>query len=740
MIEYRERAARQSHRLGGALVALLLVALGLGAAMTTAPTDASPARVLRQGGVTLSVSPPSVGPGGIVTATWSGITNPTSDDWIALYPAGAADEQYLVYRFTTGTSSGNVPFQLPSTLAPGTYELRLFSNSTWLRLAVSNAFTLPSLSVAPTSIQAGGVVTATWSGISNPSTIDWIALYPAGAADEQYLVYRFTTGTTSGNVPFQLPSTLTPGTYELRLFSNSTWLRLAVSNSFTVLTLTVSPPSLAPGGILTAAWAGIPSPTPSDWLGLYPAGAADTDLRYSFEYTDGSASGQIGYQLPSDLPVGTYELRLFSNGSWQRLAASNAFTSPTLTVNTSVVHSGDTVTVSWNGIANPTTTDWIGLFPTGSVEPYTLPLTWQYTDGSANNATGYSIPPAAVGTYELRLFSSGSWLRLAISNTVTVPAPTPTPLPGTGGDPDPNCIPRPPVRVSLASGTGSVTVSVPDPDTLHALTFGQATNARIDAGGFIGSTGGFSLSVPSASSTGFHISAINASANSTNPGAVLVPFVVTDNCGDWPTFVGSGSASPVPVSSSTPVPTNTATATPIPTAPPLSSPTASLSFQPAAVGPGTPITAFWSNVPNPTAGDYVLSLSQDKSIPYSTVVVTPSASGHVAVPVGSSRTPGPYYLRYQHANGGWYVDSTSTYSVVRGSATPTPTQVPTSIPAVTLENYAIIITSLVPTHLLAGERIGSPVGIATGGPLAACSVVSRSAPRLRAVSRTVVTI
>src|SRR5215217_5497454 len=53
--------------------------------------------------------------------------------------------------------------------------------------------------------------------------------------------------------------------------------------------------------------------------------------------------------------------------------------------------------------------------------------------------------------------------------------------------------------------------------------------------------------------------------------------------------------------------------------------------------------------------------------------------------------------------------------------------------------YRYLVTDLlVPTHL-PGERMGSPGGRAVGCPSAACSAVSRSAPRLRAVSSTVVT-
>jgi hypothetical protein len=73
-----------------------------------------------------------------------------------------------------------------------------------------------------------------WSGIATPSATDWIALYAPGAADTSLISFRYTTGTASGSVPFTIPASLAPGTYELRLFSNGTYARIGTSNSFTV--------------------------------------------------------------------------------------------------------------------------------------------------------------------------------------------------------------------------------------------------------------------------------------------------------------------------------------------------------------------------------------------------------------------------------------------------------------------------------------------------------------------------
>jgi hypothetical protein len=133
-----------------------------------------------------------------------------------------------------------VPFTIPGTVAAGTYELRLFTNNSYTRIGTSNAFSVTvaaqaTLSVSPTSVGAGGTVTATWSGIASPAAKDWIGLYVPGAANNSYISYRYTTGTASGSVPFTIPGTVAAGTYELRLFTNNSYTRIGTSNAFSVI-------------------------------------------------------------------------------------------------------------------------------------------------------------------------------------------------------------------------------------------------------------------------------------------------------------------------------------------------------------------------------------------------------------------------------------------------------------------------------------------------------------------------
>ncbi|PYN82348.1 MAG: hypothetical protein DMD96_06255, partial [Candidatus Rokuibacteriota bacterium] len=115
-----------------------------------------------------------------MTATWSGIPAPTSTDWIGLYVSGTSDQAYLAWIYvscsqTAGAAkaAGSCPFTIPSGLAPGSYELRLYANNAYTRLATSGTFTVTgsggaTLGVSPTSVAAGGTVTATWSGIPAP--------------------------------------------------------------------------------------------------------------------------------------------------------------------------------------------------------------------------------------------------------------------------------------------------------------------------------------------------------------------------------------------------------------------------------------------------------------------------------------------------------------------------------------------------------------------------------------------
>ena len=103
--------------------------------------------VTAAGGPTFTVTPATIPRGSAVTAAWSGIATPTSTDWIALYAPGTGQTSFLAWVYVSCTktagaaaAAGSCAFVIPSTIAAGTYELRLWANGQYLLLATSNTF------------------------------------------------------------------------------------------------------------------------------------------------------------------------------------------------------------------------------------------------------------------------------------------------------------------------------------------------------------------------------------------------------------------------------------------------------------------------------------------------------------------------------------------------------------------------------------------------------------------------
>jgi glucose/arabinose dehydrogenase len=316
---------------------------------------------------------------------------------------------------------------------------------------IANTAVVPGLTVSPTLVAPGGSVTATWNDIASPTATDWIGLYTPGAADTSYITWIYVScfqasggAAAAGSCAFHIPTTVMPGTYQLRLFASNGYTRLAVSNTLTVSstggagpTLTASPTTVAAGASVTATWSGIASPTATDWIGLYVAGTADTSylgwIYVSCAQTPGSAAaaGSCAFAVPSGTTPGGYELRLFANNGYTRLATSNPFTvsaATTLTASPTTVAAGGSVTATWSAIASPSPTDWIGLYTPGAGDM--AYVTWIYVSCSqapgAATAAGscpFAIPGGLTpGTYQLRLYASNGYTRLATSNAFTVTA------------------------------------------------------------------------------------------------------------------------------------------------------------------------------------------------------------------------------------------------------------------------------------------------------------------------------
>ncbi|HEY7065845.1 MAG TPA: RHS repeat-associated core domain-containing protein [Chloroflexota bacterium] len=255
---------------------------------TYTPTLAATATPLT--GPALVARPTYVAPGGVESVDWAGLfptLTPTTNDWIGLYPGPVAtvgDASPVATVLTTGGVSGQVAMPIPTT-APTSlaYETRLFNiRGAATRVAVSNSFAV--VLTTPTFTPTGGP-TATPTSTAT-----------AGASPTPTNTPTRTSTPTAGPSP-------TPSA-----------------------SLSVRPAIIPQGGTLSANWTGIPTPTTSDWLGVYVPGAANSPIPTPTVLTTGQASGAVSVPLSASLAPGTYELRLFNGaGTTSRLAVSNSF-------------------------------------------------------------------------------------------------------------------------------------------------------------------------------------------------------------------------------------------------------------------------------------------------------------------------------------------------------------------------------------------------------------------------------
>ena len=95
-----------------------------------------------------------------MTVTWSGVTSPTTHDWIGLYHPGDANTALSLWAWDSSCTqvAGNVAKNSGScaftmSVPAGTYEFRLFSNDSYTRLATSSTVIVTS-DGAPASVPA----------------------------------------------------------------------------------------------------------------------------------------------------------------------------------------------------------------------------------------------------------------------------------------------------------------------------------------------------------------------------------------------------------------------------------------------------------------------------------------------------------------------------------------------------------------------------------------------------------
>ena len=224
-------------------------------------------------------------------------------------------------------------------LTPATpyhYELVVTDADGLIRAGGDSVMQPVLVGATPSTVAAGGSVTVTWSGISDPATTDWIGLYQPGAPDGSPLSGIFADScipvgsgvspAASGSCTLTVPAT--GGTYELRLDASPGSGLLTTSPPISIPTLAASRSRVVVGSPLTVSWTNVADATGSDWIGLYRPGAPASAFLAGF-YSDsctatsggaGVPAGSCSVTLPSS--SGTYELRLYEGPASGELATS----------------------------------------------------------------------------------------------------------------------------------------------------------------------------------------------------------------------------------------------------------------------------------------------------------------------------------------------------------------------------------------------------------------------------------
>jgi hypothetical protein len=249
--------------------------------------------------------------------------------------------------------------------------------------------TAPGGSVARNTVQ-----TIPWASITRPVHVgersDWFGLYLTTALDAEPTAWQFTDGTAAGSGALYIPDGIPLLTYELRLFSGHTQAKIATSASFTMTagtptTLTL-PASASANDTITATWAAIADPQPTDYIELREASLQT--VASAPVLTGGLAAGSAPLYIPNATADGTYRGYLWRAAVPEYgLPATALALSGTMVVARTAVATiaspgdqlaGTLVAAQWANIVSPapSTRTGSGLFALGA--PASAPLGYRY--------------------------------------------------------------------------------------------------------------------------------------------------------------------------------------------------------------------------------------------------------------------------------------------------------------------------------------------------------------------------
>jgi lysophospholipase L1-like esterase len=337
-----------------------------------------------------------------------------ASSWLAACSSAGRDAE------TTGERAAHAAFSGGAASAPSTGGGS--SDSTASGSASDAPYVLGG--VTPDPAMPGSQVTVTWTAPSDHSATDWVAMAAASAPNTGYLKWRWVPAGTTGTLTFVIDSGLATGAYEFRYFTNDSFDKVSTvaftvsdggSSSYGLTSVTPDP--VTPGSQATVTWTAPSDHSATDWVSMASAGAADTAY-LKWQWVPAGTTGTLTFVIDSGLATGSYELRYFTNDTFQKVAmvgftvGSPGFSYSLAGVTPDPVAPGSQVTVTWTASSGRSAKDWVAMAVAGA--PDTAYLKWQWVPAGTNGTLTFVIDSGlATGSYELRYFINDTFQKAA---------------------------------------------------------------------------------------------------------------------------------------------------------------------------------------------------------------------------------------------------------------------------------------------------------------------------------------
>eukprot|EP01119_Soliformovum_irregulare_P004315 TRINITY_DN15316_c0_g1_i1.p1 TRINITY_DN15316_c0_g1~~TRINITY_DN15316_c0_g1_i1.p1 ORF type:complete len:640 (+),score=201.17 TRINITY_DN15316_c0_g1_i1:56-1975(+) len=275
--------------------------------------------------VNLKASPERVDIGNKIFVEWTLENGATTNyDWIGLYPTDAPNKSYISYQWRgKSETSGKIEFVAPSTY--GTYEFRYFFYGSYEHTTRSNRITIgPEVKLEVKLSPGDRTIVGNFNQLSgNNYPRAWVGLYGKSEKNNRnFITYEYAPGVT-GQVSMEAP--VKPGEYELRYFTDS-YSEISTSNAIVIEGEDKLDAKYADGVIdIDMKIVSCDARTDRAWLGVFFTTETDQKQWRRYKYLNVN-EGNLKLKAPRT--PGTYEVRLFSRGTYQPVFKSNSFIIP----------------------------------------------------------------------------------------------------------------------------------------------------------------------------------------------------------------------------------------------------------------------------------------------------------------------------------------------------------------------------------------------------------------------------